>query len=65
LLHVEISTANGLRAGAVPQAGEPEEILEEVPVGADAEVPFAHRFECSHLLDAIRVEVLELQPICE
>jgi hypothetical protein len=39
--------------------------LEEVPAGADAEVPLAHRFERSHLLDAIRVEVLELQPIRE
>jgi hypothetical protein len=32
-------------------------------VGTDIEVPLAHRLERSHLLDAVRVEVLELQPI--
>jgi hypothetical protein len=47
------------------QVGEPEEVLEEVPMGADTEVPLAHHFERSHLLDAVRVEVLELQPIRE
>jgi hypothetical protein len=51
--------------GAIPQAGEPEEALEEMLVGADAEVPLAHRLERSHLLDAVWVEVLELQPIRE
>jgi hypothetical protein len=34
-------------------------------VRADAEVPLAHRFEHGHLLDAIQVEVLELQPVRE
>jgi hypothetical protein len=34
-------------------------------VSADAKVPFAHRFECGYLLDVVRVEVLELQPIRE
>jgi hypothetical protein len=29
--------------------------LEQVPVGADAEVPLAHRFEGGHLLDVVRV----------
>jgi hypothetical protein len=33
--------------------------LEKVPVGADSEIPFAH----NHLLDAVRVKVLELQPV--
>jgi hypothetical protein len=32
-------------------------------VGTDIEVPLAHRLERSHLLDVVRVEVLELQPI--
>jgi hypothetical protein len=36
-----------------------------VPVGTDAEVPLTHRFKHDHLLDAIRVEVLELQSIRE
>jgi hypothetical protein len=36
-----------------------------MPVGADAEVPLAHRLERNHLLDAVWVEVLELQPIRE
>jgi hypothetical protein len=34
-------------------------------VDADAKVPLAHRFECAHLLDVVRVEVLELQPVHE
>jgi pyridoxal biosynthesis lyase PdxS len=58
LLRPEIGTADCRRAGAISQASEPEEILEEVPVRADAEVPLAHRFEHGHLLDAIQVEVL-------
>jgi hypothetical protein len=36
-----------------------------VPVGTNAEVPLVHRSEHSHLLDDVRVEVLELQPIRE
>jgi hypothetical protein len=48
------------RAGAILPTGEPEEVLEEVPMGTDSEVPLAHRLERSHLLDAVRVEVLEL-----
>jgi hypothetical protein len=51
--------------GAVPQAGEPEEILEQVLVRANAKEPIAHHFKSSHLLDAIRVEVLELHPVHE
>jgi hypothetical protein len=65
LLRLKVGVADRRRAGAVPQAGEPEEILEQVPVGTNAEVPLVHRSEHSHLLDAVRVEVLELQPICE
>jgi hypothetical protein len=36
-----------------------------VPVGIDFEVPLAHRLERSHLLDAVRVYMLELQPVLE
>jgi hypothetical protein len=36
-----------------------------VPMRTDAEEPLAHRFKDSHLLDAVRVEVLKLQPIRE
>jgi hypothetical protein len=36
-----------------------------MPVRADAEEPLAHCLEGGHLLDAVRVEVLELQPVCE
>jgi hypothetical protein len=39
--------------------------LEEVPMGTDSEVSLAHRLERNHLLDAVRVKVLELQPILE
>jgi hypothetical protein len=39
LLHPEIGAANRRRAGAILQAGEPKEILEEVPMGTDSEVP--------------------------
>jgi hypothetical protein len=31
-----------------------------MPVGADSEMPFAHRLERNHLLDVVRVKVLEL-----
>jgi hypothetical protein len=34
-------------------------------VRTDAEEPLAHCLKGSHLLDAVRVEVLELQPVCE
>jgi hypothetical protein len=60
-----VGAADRHRAEAIPQAGEPKEILEEVLVGANAEVPLAHHFERSHMRDAVRVEVLELQPIRE
>jgi hypothetical protein len=36
-----------------------------MPVRTDAEEPLAHCLEGSHLLDVVRVEVLELQPIRE
>jgi hypothetical protein len=62
---LEISAADRHGTGAIPQAGEPEEVLEQGPVGADAKVPLAHRFECGHLLHAVRIEVLELQPVHE
>jgi hypothetical protein len=31
-------------------------------MGTDSQVPFAHRFKCHHLLDVVRVEVLQLKP---
>jgi hypothetical protein len=65
LLHPEIGAADRRRSGAILQAGEPEEVLEEVPMGADSEVPLAHRLERRHLLDIVQVEILELQPILE
>jgi hypothetical protein len=34
-----------------------------MPVHADAEEPLAHCLKGSHLLDVVRVEVLELQPV--
>jgi hypothetical protein len=34
-------------------------------VRANAEEPLSHRFKSGHLLDAVRVEVLELQPVHE
>jgi hypothetical protein len=55
LLCPEIGAADRRRAGAIPQAGEPEEVLEQVPVGVDAEVPLSHRFEGGHLLDDVQV----------
>jgi hypothetical protein len=65
LLRPEVDAVDRRRAGAVPQAGEPEEVLEQVLVCADAKEPLAHRFKRSHLLDVVRVEVLELQPVRE
>jgi hypothetical protein len=36
-----------------------------MPVRTDAEEPLAHCLEGNHLLDAVRVEVLELQHVRE
>jgi hypothetical protein len=36
-----------------------------MPVCTDAEEPLTHCLKGSHLLDAVRVEVLELQPVRE
>jgi hypothetical protein len=36
-----------------------------VPMGTYFQVPLAHRLECHHLLDAVRVEVLQLEPVLE
>jgi hypothetical protein len=55
LLRPKIGAADRRRTGAVPQAGELEETLEQMPVGVDAEVPLAHRLEGGHLLDFVRV----------
>jgi hypothetical protein len=53
LLHPEVGAADRRRAGAVPQAGEPEEVLEQVLVHANAKETLAHRFKSSHLLDVV------------
>jgi hypothetical protein len=58
LLHPKIGAADHHRTGAILQAGETEEVSEKVPVGADSEVPLTHCLKRSHLLDAVRVEVL-------
>jgi hypothetical protein len=65
LLHPKVGTANRRRTGSLPQAGEPEEVPEQMPLCNDAEEPLSHCLEGSHLLDAVRVEVLELRPIHE
>jgi hypothetical protein len=51
LLHPEVGAADRRHAGAFPQTGEPEEVLEQMPVRADAKEPLAHCFKGSHLLD--------------
>jgi hypothetical protein len=62
LLHLEIGAADRFRPGIFLQARELEEVPEKVPMGTDSQVPFAHRFKCHHLLDVVRVEVLQLKP---
>jgi hypothetical protein len=34
-------------------------------MGTNSQVPFAHRLEHCHLLDAVQVEVLQLKPVLE
>jgi hypothetical protein len=34
-------------------------------MGIDSQVPLAHRLERRHLLDVVRVEVLQLKPVLE
>jgi hypothetical protein len=60
LLHPKVRAANCRRAGSLPQPGEPEEVLEQMLVRTDAKEPLAHCLKGNHLLDAVRVEVLEL-----
>jgi hypothetical protein len=60
LLRPKVGAADRRCTGAVPQAGEPEEVLEQMPVHTDAKEPLAHRFKSSHLLDVVRVEVPKL-----
>jgi hypothetical protein len=62
---MKVGAANRHRAGAFPEKGEPEEVLEQMPVRADAKKPFAHHFKGGHLLDVVRDEVLKLQPVRE
>jgi hypothetical protein len=40
-------------------------VPEQMPVRANAEEPLAHFLEGGHLLDAVRVEVLELLPVVD
>jgi hypothetical protein len=65
LLHPKVGAANRHRAGSLPQEGEPKEVPKQMLVCTDAEEPLAHCLEGNHLLDVVRVEVLELQPVCE
>jgi hypothetical protein len=65
LLHPKIGASNHCRAESLPQAGEPEEVPEQMPVRTDTEEPLAHCLEGCHMLDVVRVEVLELQPVRE
>jgi hypothetical protein len=34
-------------------------------MGTDSQVPLAHRLECHHLLDAVQVEMLQLESVLE
>jgi hypothetical protein len=65
LLHPKVGAANRRLAGFLPQASEPEEVPEQMSVRTDAKESLAYCLEGSHLLDAARVEVLELQPVRE
>jgi hypothetical protein len=62
LLHPEVGAADGRRVGVVLQAHEHEEGLEKVLVGTDSQVSLAQHLERCHLLDVVRVEVLQLEP---
>jgi hypothetical protein len=65
LLRQKVGASDRRRVGAVAQAGEPEEVLEQMPLCADAKEPLAHRFKSNHMLDVVQVEVLKLQPVRE
>jgi hypothetical protein len=63
LLHLEVGAIDRRRLRTLLQSGEPEEVPEKVPVGNNIEAPLAHSLKHSHLLDAIQVEMLELEPV--
>jgi hypothetical protein len=51
LLHSKVGAPNHHREVVVLQAGKLEEVLEEVLVGTNSQVPRAQRLKCDHLLD--------------
>jgi hypothetical protein len=63
LLRPEIGIPDCRRDLVILQADELEEVPEEMPMGTHTQVPLAQCLECCHLLDVVRVEMLELQPI--
>jgi hypothetical protein len=65
LLHPEIGAHDRHRLGTILQAREHKEILEEVPMGTNSQVPHAHRLKRRLLLDVVRVELLQLEAVLE
>jgi hypothetical protein len=65
LLHSEVGAVDRRRPGTLLQARKFEEIPEKVSMRTDSQVPLTHHLECCHLLDVVRVEVLQLKPILE
>jgi hypothetical protein len=63
LLHLKVGLADRRRLGAILQAREHEEVLKKVSMGTDSQVPHAQHLKCRHLLDVVRVEVLQLELI--
>jgi hypothetical protein len=65
LLHPEVGAANRHRPGDILQARKHEEVPEDVPMGTYYQVRLAHRLKCHHLLDVVRVEMLQLEAVLE
>jgi hypothetical protein len=65
LLHPEVGAADRRRPRTLLQARELEEVSEKVPMGTDSQLPFTRRLERRHLLNVVRVEVLQLKLILE
>jgi hypothetical protein len=65
LLHPEVGGADSRRPGTLLQARELEEVPEKVLMGTNSQVPLAHCLERYHLLDAVQVEMLQLESVLE
>jgi hypothetical protein len=65
LHHPEVGATDCRHERVVLQAGELEEVLEEVSLSTNPQVPLTQCLERRHLLDVVRVEVLELLPVLE